>query len=507
MPQIWDVAIVGGGPVGVFAANLLAQSGLHVRVIERETAPYSLPRAVHVDHEMLRLFSGIGLLERLKPKMRAGDGHIHIGADQGVIRFLSAAGKSRPFGYANDYFFYQPELESILRTGLSRFKTVQLDLGIAVDSISQTHEAVTLGLDDGTECSARWVIGCDGARSFVRKGLGVQLEDLKFEEPWLVVDAKVDGPIVFPTYKGLPDGTNLQNLSLMRCDPKRPATIVPGRGNHRRWEFMLLPGENDTEMAETARVAAMIKEWVGDSPHEIIRAATYRFHGLVAEHWRIGRVFLAGDSAHQTPPFFGQGLCHGLRDAANLAWKLKLVTDGSAKEALLDTYQIERDAQVRHVIGKAVEAGRYICELDPEKAAVRDARIRSETGIKTAAELIAPLASKIVFNGAGERFINPPMANEKLLDDITGGGWRLFATTLKAPTHPVLDVLSARPCLIADHPDAEGHLARWFASHNATYALVRPDHYVALIAHDQNELMSLLDCLGKSAALALPEPV
>jgi len=215
--------------------------------------------------------------------MRAGDGHLHIGADKGVIRFLSAAGKPRPFGHANDYFFFQPELESVLRDGLARFDNATLTLGVSVETMTQSDEAVSLSLDDGTVCQARWVIGCDGARSSVRKAMGTRLDDLNFEEPWLVVDAEVDGPIQFPDYWGVPEGANLQNLSVMLCDPERPATIVPGRGNHRRWEFMLLPHENDDEMAAPERVAEMVKDWVGDAPHKIIRAATYRFHGLVAE--------------------------------------------------------------------------------------------------------------------------------------------------------------------------------------------------------------------------------
>jgi len=146
LEQIYDVAIVGGGPVGVFTANLLAKSGHSVCVIERDAAPYSLPRAVHVDHEMLRLFGDLGLLDQLKPMMRAGDGHMHIGADKGVIRFLSAAGKPRPFGHANDYFFFQPELERVLREGLARFDKATLSLGASVDGLTQSGDAVSLTL-------------------------------------------------------------------------------------------------------------------------------------------------------------------------------------------------------------------------------------------------------------------------------------------------------------------------------------------------------------------------
>ncbi len=489
MEQIYDVAIVGGGPVGVFTANLLAKSGHSVCVIERDAAPYSLPRAVHVDHEMLRLFGDLGLLDQLKPMMRAGDGHMHIGADKGVIRFLSAAGKPRPFGHANDYFFFQPELERVLREGLARFDKATLSLGASVDGLTQSGDAVSLTLDDGTNCFAHWVIGCDGARSIVRKSMGIHLDDLNFEEPWLVVDAEVEGPIQFPEFWGVPEGANLQNLSVMLCDPERPATIVPGRGTHRRWEFMLLPDENDEEMAAPARVADMVKDWVGDTPHKIIRAATYRFHGLVAEDWRSDRVFLAGDAAHQTPPFFGQGLCHGLRDGANLAWKLGLVLDGHADEDLLDTYQIEREAQVRHVISRAVEVGRSICELDPNKAKQRDEHLRSQAGMKTAAELIVPLVSPLIGDTAGERFINPTMGEGVLLDDAVGVGWRLFhRADAPLPHADWLEALEVKMVNVDALSDPKAHLRTWFENKPASYALVRPDHYLALHALTPSDL-------------------
>lgn len=498
MDRTWDIAVLGGGPVGVFTANLLAAAGHDVCVIERDTAPYGLPRAVHLDHEIVRLMRDVGVLDRLMALMRAGDGHIHTGADNGVIRFLSAAGQPRPFGHANDYFFYQPELEQILRDRLAEQAGGALMLGATAVSLEQDDEIVTVFLEDGAQVRARYVIGCDGARSATRKAMGIRLEDLDFEEPWLVVDAEVDGPIAFPDYWGVPEGANLQNLSLMQCDPARPATIVPGRGNHRRWEFMLLPGESDAEMAQPERVAAMVRPWIGDAPHKIIRAATYRFHGLVAEHWRKGRVFLAGDAAHQTPPFFGQGLCHGLRDGANLSWKLDLVLRGAADPDLLDTYQPERDAQVRHVIGRAIEAGRYICELDPGKAAERDARIRSEKGIRTASELIAPIASDIIAGAVGERFINPPMGQGRMLDDLTGGGWRLFlAVGATAPRLTALDGLGIRTIRSEDLPDPEGHMAHWFTERGAAAVLVRPDHYVAARA----ETAGALDAAVGASAL------
>lgn len=496
--QIWDVAIVGCGPVGAFMANLLGQAGLKTLVLDRDTAPYALPRAVHIDHEMVRLLASIGLGDEMLAQMRAGDGHVHVGADYGLIRYLSVAGKPSPYGYANDYFFYQPELETTLRRGLTRFANVEMRVGAVVTEIDAAEEHVGITLADGETVYARWVIGCDGARSTIRKLLEVRLDDLDFDEPWLVVDAEVEGKISFPDFGGVPEGANLQNLSLMMCDPKRPATIVPGRGNHRRWEFMLLPGENDTEMASPERVAALVEPWVQGARHTIIRAATYQFHGLVAEQWRKGRVFLAGDSAHQTPPFFGQGMCHGLRDAANLSWKLALVIEGKADEALLDTYQIEREAQVRHVIGAAIDAGKYICELDPERAVQRDARVRGESKIRSASELIAPIASRIIGAGAGERFINPRLTSGELFDAKTWKGWILLELEHHALSESAVSVIAAlraqRLVLGADFADSEDFLKRWFTERNITAALIRPDFYVGSVgcAKEINERLTAL---------------
>ena len=497
----YDVVVVGCGPVGAFAANVLGRAGLRTLVLDRDEAPYALPRAVHLDHEIVRLLADIDLWDDIEGKMLAADGHLHIGADGGVIRYLSAVDKPKPFGHANDYFFYQPELEAVLRAGLSRLETVAMRLGVEVTGVDQSPDGVTLAMAGGETVTADWVIGCDGARSAVRKAIGVALDDLDFEEPWLVVDAEVDGPIAFPPFTGVPKGANLQRLSVMLCDPRRPATIVPGRGNHRRWEFMLLPGERDADMARPERVEALVAPWVGDAPCRIIRAATYRFHGLVAERWRVGRVFLAGDAAHQTPPFFGQGMCHGLRDAANLGWKLALVQRNAADARLLDTYQPERDVQVRHVISRAIEVGRTICILDPETAAKRDAEVREQAGMKTAAELIAPIRSAIVAPVAGERFINPALA-EGFLDDATGGGWVLLHQgdlSLAPETERILDTLGVGRFDIGALDDPEGHLGAWFSSRGATAALVRPDFYLAAAgdgADLSRSIRTMADAMG-----------
>ena len=506
MIVLYDVAVIGCGPVGALAANLAAAAGLSALVIDRETSPHPLPRAVHLDHEMMRLFQSAGLAEAIAPTMRETQGHLHIGADHGVIRYMGTAGRAKPFGWANDYFFYQPELEALLRDGLARFETVTTAFGNELTGFAQDEQGVTLQLRnaeaDRTE-RARWVIACDGARSVVRKQLGIALDDLDFEEPWLVVDAEVDAPVRFPDVWGVPAAADLQQLSVMMCDPQRPATIVPGRGSIRRWEFMLLPGERDEEMMRPSAVAALLAPYLHGVPHRVLRATTYRFHGLIATTWRNDRIFLAGDAAHQTPPFFGQGMCHGMRDVANLVWKLALVTRGAAAPALLDSYQPERDPHVRSVVAAAVEAGRYICELDPQRAAVRDAAMRERAAVGatgTAADLIPAYGAGAIAAGtpgAGERFIQPWVDRDGtrvLLDEITGQGWRLFAVDAGAAaqaraactTRDALDVTVIDAATLAD----EGMLADWFATRGVRFVLIRPDAYVfGTAATDAAELV------------------
>lgn len=495
-----DVVIVGCGPVGALAANLLGLSGLSVLVLEAEQEHYPLPRAVHLDHEMMRLFQSAGVIDRVEPDMIATDGHLHVGADHGVIRYMGTVGKPRPYGWANDYFFYQPELEGHLRDGFARHANVELRLGARFTGLTQDGAGVALSYEQDGEArtaTARWVIACDGARSSVRKALGVALDDLDFEEPWLVVDAEVEGPVSFPPLSGVPEGADLQRLSVMMCDPRRPATVVPGRRDHRRWEFMLLPHEDDAAMMAPDRVADLVGAWMAGVPHRIVRAATYRFHGLVAERWQVGQVFLAGDAAHQTPPFFGQGMCHGLRDVANLAWKMAAVANEGANEAILATYQPERDPHVRAVIGAAVDAGRYICELDHGRATRRDEEIRAKAAAKageTAHDLIPALSAGVVASGtpgAGERFVQPVLAGGRKLDDFTGGGWRLFVRDDTVPgTAPGVSRIVA-----ATLPD-DGAILGWLDARGADAVLVRPDHYVfGTAVGSAEDLLSRRDAL------------
>jgi 3-(3-hydroxy-phenyl)propionate hydroxylase len=499
--EMWDVAIVGCGPVGATAANLLGQAGHKVLIVDQYRDVFTLPRAVHLDHEMMRIFQSLQLIDSILPIIRETQGHLHLGADGDVIRYMASVGKAKRFGWANDYFFYQPELEAALRAGFKRFANVEFRQGAVFEQVTNQPDCCELKVG-GETLRARYVLGCDGAHSAVRNSVGIDLDDLRFQESWLVVDANVNGPISFPPIPSLPAGADPQQLSVMCCDPRRPATIVPGRGSHRRWEFMLLPGESETEIVKESSIKALIEPWLQGCTYEIVRAATYRFQARVAQEWRKQRVFVAGDAAHLTPPFFGQGMCHGLRDASNLSFKLDLVLRGLAADSLLDTYQQEREPQVRHVIGAAVAAGRYICELDPAKAVERDATLRrlqrEGKDISTAADLIAPYMTGLVRNG-GERFVQPMLRYQGcdlLLDDVTGPGFVILSNQPIA-AHPVISKLGMQQWVFDEVMDANGDLAAVFKAHQATAVVLRPDHYVYGWATSTLSLTAILESLDQ----------
>ncbi|MDI1363952.1 MAG: bifunctional 3-(3-hydroxy-phenyl)propionate/3-hydroxycinnamic acid hydroxylase, partial [bacterium] len=357
-----DVLIVGLGPVGATLASLLSDAGVDVIAIDKSTDVYPLPRAAHFDHEIMRVFQQLGLADEVLRHARPAVGYEFRSAQGEVlVDFGDMSAELAPSGWASGYMFNQPGLERALRAKLAKSAHARVFLGAAFERVTECTDAVeaqVAGPDGPFTVRARYLVGCDGAWSPVREAIGSRLDDLQFDEPWLVIDA-------IPR-----SGSNLPTVNLQICDPARPTTcVLMGPGRH-RWEFMLLPGETTEQVLEEAFVTDLLGSWNVDV--EIERKAVYRFHGLVAETWRAGRVLIAGDAAHQTPPFAGQGMCAGIRDAANLAWKLAAVLHGDAADVLLDSYQVEREPNARAYIRLAIEMGRVVCTLDPQLALARN---------------------------------------------------------------------------------------------------------------------------------------
>tara|TARA_R110000868_G_scaffold70618_9_gene207354 strand:- start:451 stop:1941 length:1491 start_codon:yes stop_codon:yes gene_type:complete len=365
-----DVLIAGLGPVGATLAIYLTRAGFSVTVCERDRDVYPLPRAAHLDHEVMRLLHMVG----------GADAVLASSAPLSAYEFRNAGGELlmgfRPdplvkeTGFPQGSMFHQPTLELALRARLAAEPLADVRLGAQVTGFvdHETHVTVQVKDETGTsEISAGFLIGCDGGGSVVRRTADLPLEDMGFDEPWLVIDSTLKNNVKC-----------LSTIGLQHCDPARPFTSMPmGPGRH-RWEFMMLPGETADDVTSDARLAEFVRPFADPDAITIERRAVYRFHAVTAKQWRKGRVVLAGDAAHQMPPFMGQGLCSGVRDAANLGWKLVSVLKGEAGMALLDTYQAERDPHVRAITGLAMFMGRVVCTQNVEEAARRDKEMTSK---------------------------------------------------------------------------------------------------------------------------------
>ncbi|HXQ13177.1 MAG TPA: bifunctional 3-(3-hydroxy-phenyl)propionate/3-hydroxycinnamic acid hydroxylase [Caulobacteraceae bacterium] len=468
-----DVLVVGLGPVGSALTALLADRGVRVIALDKDAAPYPLPRAVHFDHEIMRIFQQLGLAEQMRRCARDLPDYEFRAADGGVLMNLRPP-RETPSGWGGGYMFHQPSLERVLRKRLEVLPNAELRLGQRFDSVVQDAGGVTANVTTPTGAEAvraRYLVGCDGASSLVRDAIGGGLFDYQFDEPWLVVDVKVGA------------GCQLPAVNIQLCDPARPTTcVLSGPGRH-RWEFMLLPGETAEAMMDDAVVLDLIRPW-DCGPVEIERRAVYRFHGLVANRWRASRVMIAGDAAHQTPPFAGQGMCAGIRDTANLAWKLDAVLRGRAADTLLDSYQAEREPHVRSAIELAIGMGRVVCTLDPKAAAERDAAmLAAQAGGAPALPRMqpAPFACGCVLAGsagAGEPFPQPTAGADSArlrMDDRLGDQACLIARASIAGAAAGVRLLDVDAEDLAPFRPA---LLAWLDQHQAEAVLVRPDRYV-----------------------------
>ena len=470
MPDAYDVIVVGAGPTGDTLALLLGQAGVKTLVVDKAPEIYPLPRAAHVDHETVRVFQQVGAAEAIMSTCRSADRYDFLSADRQVLmRFLMAGS---PSGWPASNMIHQPSAEAALRQRMADHAAITLRPAWELLDYQTGEAGVTARFQTAEgpqEATAKFLVGCDGASSKVRALAGAKIEDLQFDEPWLVIDTIVQ------------DYSRLPSVNLQICDPARPTTcVMMGAGRH-RWEFMLKADETPEIALDDAFIAKLLEPWNVEGAVTLERKAVYRFHALIAEDWRFGPVFLAGDAAHQTPPFAGQGLCAGVRDAANLAWKLAAVIKGEASDALLDSYTAERRPHVKAVIELALMMGRTVCILDPAAAAARDAHMLAERTRfveETPGQGFAfpPLKSQAILAGApaaGELFIQPWSEGRKW-DDVAGDGAWLIARQSVAPAPGLTAFALDDPKLAPFAAD----FARWLEAKGAEAVLVRPDRYV-----------------------------
>ncbi len=489
-PSVYDVAIVGFGPAGAVAAALLGQAGFSVYVCERLRGVCEIPRALALDHEVMRLFQQLGVVDAVAPYCEPFTPSEYFGVDGQLIRRMTMLEPPYPHGYTPSLVFTQPAVERVLRARVAACPNVRLAEGMSCSGLTQDADGVTLTVE-GEAVRARWAIGCDGASSTVRDLLHVGLEDLGFDEAWLVVD-------VLCNERGL---AKLPKASAQYCEPARPCSYVIGPRNHRRWEISLQHAEQEEAFATQAAAWALLARWITPNDGTLWRQSAYRFHALVAQRWRVGRVFLAGDAAHMQPPFLGQGMCQGMRDVANLTWKLSLVLRGECEaEPLLESYESERKTHARELIARIKAVGEVICERDEHKARMRDMRLLAEChGVvqdTPRQDLLPPLRAGVVTEtpGAGTLFPQPRLAGvhtNVLLDERHGYGFRLVSdgtlSQLPASDLTVID--------LAREPETDGVARSWFSRHGAHAAVLRPDHYTFGSAHDAAGIEALLEAL------------
>ena len=507
----YDVIVVGYGPVGQLLSLLLGRAGHRVAVLERWPGFYPMPRAVHFDHEVARIFQHIGLRPDQSPACEPyNDVYAWRNAERKTLLNVDWSGVG-PTGWHTSNFFTQPLLEPELDALARAQETVDVQRGWEALTIEDTgtHATVVAGQTAGGEATgmrrtltACYVIGADGANSVVRDAIGSPLHDLGFYFDWLIVDLV------------LHDQRTFEPPAWQLADPARPTTIVPGGPGRRRWEFMRLPEETIADLNNTDRAWELLAPWdVRPENATLERHTVYTFQARWADSWRRGRLMIAGDAAHLMPPFAGQGMCAGLRDAMNITWKLDRVLRGTSPESLLDTYTPERAPHVQHFIAMSMELGKVICISDPAAAAERDRQMMAALEDPSLAPPPPPpprLGPGLLDAGspaAGLMSVQAPVqaaSGSGLLDDVLGGGACLLLSDaallpLLEEHRTVLDEAGLPVVAIGAEPSGEivvdgtGAYTAWMRDLNAVAVLIRPDFAVYGTAATPSAVVQLVE--------------
>ncbi len=492
------VVIIGAGPTGLTAATLLGRYGVECLVLDRWESVYPLPRAVHLDDEVYRILSRLGVRDEFAAISRPCRGLRLADRNLRVLAEFQRGTEHGRHGYPEANMFDQPELETILRANLKRHPNVTVRGNAEVTAVThcgagsvrvEVTDRVT-GAQDAVR--AAYVLGCDGASSLVRDRIGAVMRDLKFAQRWLVVDIDTDAELAQW------DGVH------QVCHPTRAATYMRVGARRYRWEFRLAPGEAADDYRDLKQLYPRIAPWVGDIPAQqmsIVRAAEYTFRAQIAECWRDRRIFLLGDAAHLTPPFIGQGMGAGMRDATNLAWKLAGVLAGRLPEDILETYEIERKpharAQIRlaKLIGAVMTGGGKPGDLLRTAMApwlhrvpgLKQQVLSSQTPALSRSDLV--LRSRLRGGLAGRLCPNVQLGDGRRFDEVADGRFA-FVAALNASMALRTEVERRGGVFVAAAPGSALH--RWLRRARANAAVVRPDGTVMCAGRDVEALCAVL---------------
>jgi 3-(3-hydroxy-phenyl)propionate hydroxylase len=490
--HVYDVAIVGMGPVGCIAAGLLAHRGIDVLILDKEQDVFALPRAAHIDHTGLRVLQQVGLLEPLIEEMIPNKSLDLVDAEHELL--VRVPGDQETIsGLPASMYFYQPTFDRLLSSAVSAMPSVTARRGWEMVSLEARESDVALeckvlpGVHE--RARARWVIGCDGATSTVRDLLGITVTSLGFDEKWLVVDLRKTG-----------EPSLAVDRAVQVCDPARPHVTNPIPGNRQRFEFRLFEDDDPPVLAARPSLRRLVRRWYPEGNFAVERSAVYHFHGLISTAWRSGRVFLAGDAAHQMPPFLGQGMCSGIRDAANLAWKIDFVLRGIAPATILDTYEAERSPHVRSIIERAIEFGRFVATTDPKTARARNVRIRAgaaEMDSTVSLGFRLPVLTKggLVGPGGGSQFPQVTDASGRRLDDRDAGRLQLFVRDTAQIDSAAAWCRDSDCVSVAALDQLDGFrpgVEAWLDAQQSDFVVVRPDRYVMAAGDKLNELSAAI---------------
>jgi len=500
----------------MLAAVLLGRAGHRVGVFERYKTLYNLPRVGIVHDDVLRMFQEIGCIDRVWPSTHFLP--VYELAKRGRVLLSSEVAPNATHGWPEYISIYQPAFEAELDAIAKAQPTVDVFQGERVVAIEQNSERVEIEVEDDSgarrQFQGRYLIGSDGGNSFIRQALGIRYEDLGFDQDWLVIDGKAKRP-----RPGLPAMRQL-------CEPEQPGVTLQMGPHHRRWSFMIFPGESPEEAVKPDSVWRRLNRPEGATPEEydLIRIASYKFQSLYAERWRDGRVFLAGDAVHQMPPFLAQGLCSGFRDAHNLAWKLDLVLRGKAMPAFLDNYEAERGPNARATIVESMRVGQHVNERDPEKVRMRDEQLMA---LQAEKERLRGKKQLIAFRvpgfeagfiarahdgvrGAGDALVLGRVrrgTQEGRFDDLAGRGFMIIArdgdpaAALSRDDRDYWSSIDGRMVRIGGTAasaetdvvtDADGQLSRLMDEYGCDVIVKRPDYYIFGACPTVHELPALI---------------